>query len=159
MEFLRMWMGESPRGANPAKRRSDVVTVSTSMSLSSWESVTTLRSYAHESDAATISTERVATRLRLLRAAPSSSLNAASISSLLTRLASLVATLRRKDATLLIYLNTVEEGKGGRTVFVEDGLAVKPVEGTALLYKSKTEVRKGARTKPTRRACERLMYL
>jgi len=45
-----------------------------------------------------------------------------------------------KDATLLIYLNTVEEGKGGRTVFVEDGLAVKPVEGTALLYKSKTEL-------------------
>ena len=45
-----------------------------------------------------------------------------------------------KDATLLIYLNTVPEGSGGRTVFPEDGLAVPPISGTALLYKSKTEL-------------------
>ncbi|GMI21500.1 hypothetical protein TrCOL_g9937 [Triparma columacea] len=45
-----------------------------------------------------------------------------------------------KDATLLIYLNTVPEGGGGRTVFPEDGLAVSPISGTALLYKSKTEL-------------------
>ena len=45
-----------------------------------------------------------------------------------------------KDATLLIYLNSVHPENGGRTVFPEDGLAVQPVEGTALLYKSKTEL-------------------
>mmetsp|Transcript_23989 Transcript_23989/g.45146 ORF Transcript_23989/g.45146 Transcript_23989/m.45146 type:complete len:301 (-) Transcript_23989:44-946(-) len=45
-----------------------------------------------------------------------------------------------KDATLLIYLNTVDAKHGGRTVFVEDGLAVAPVQGTALLYKSQTEL-------------------
>jgi len=45
-----------------------------------------------------------------------------------------------KDATLLIYLNTVPEGSGGRTVFPEDGLAVPPTQGTALLYRSKTEL-------------------
>eukprot|EP00520_Triparma_pacifica_P004505 CAMPEP_0118638350 /NCGR_PEP_ID=MMETSP0785-20121206/3633_1 /TAXON_ID=91992 /ORGANISM="Bolidomonas pacifica, Strain CCMP 1866" /LENGTH=261 /DNA_ID=CAMNT_0006529585 /DNA_START=264 /DNA_END=1049 /DNA_ORIENTATION=- len=45
-----------------------------------------------------------------------------------------------KDATLLIYLNDVPEGSGGRTVFPEDGLAVPPTEGTALLYKSKVEL-------------------
>ena len=45
-----------------------------------------------------------------------------------------------KDATLLLYLNTVEEGAGGRTVFPEDGLAVAPKRGTALIYRSKTEL-------------------
>ena len=43
-----------------------------------------------------------------------------------------------KDATLLIYLNSVQ--RGGRTVFPEDGLAVPPTRGTALLYQSKTEM-------------------
>lgn len=32
------------------------------------------------------------------------------------------------------------EGVGGRTVFPEDGFAQTPVEGTALLYRSKTEL-------------------
>ena len=33
-----------------------------------------------------------------------------------------------------------EEGAGGRTVFPEDGLAVAPKRGTALIYRSKTEL-------------------
>jgi len=41
-----------------------------------------------------------------------------------------------KDATLLVYLNDVEENSGGRTVFPEIGLAVPPSKGTALLYES-----------------------
>ena len=45
-----------------------------------------------------------------------------------------------KDPTLLLYLNTVHPANGGRTVFPEDGLAVQPAAGTALLYKSKTEL-------------------
>lgn len=42
-----------------------------------------------------------------------------------------------KDATLLCYLNDVEEGTGGHTVFPEIGLSVAPRKGTALLYESK----------------------
>lgn len=45
-----------------------------------------------------------------------------------------------KDGTLLVYLSDVPEGVGGRTVFPEDGFAQTPVEGTALLYRSKTEL-------------------
>uniref|UniRef100_A0A7R9ZNK8 Fe2OG dioxygenase domain-containing protein n=2 Tax=Craspedostauros australis TaxID=1486917 RepID=A0A7R9ZNK8_9STRA len=45
-----------------------------------------------------------------------------------------------KDATLLLYLNTLPEGVGGRTVFPEDDFAQLPQEGTALLYRSKTEL-------------------
>lgn len=40
-----------------------------------------------------------------------------------------------KDATVLIYLNTLTNG-GGRTVFPEDGLAFAPVSGDALVYDS-----------------------
>ena len=45
-----------------------------------------------------------------------------------------------KDATLLVYLNTVAEGAGGRTVFVEDGFASRPQAGRALMYWSKNEL-------------------
>ena len=45
-----------------------------------------------------------------------------------------------KDATLLVYLNTVEPGGGGRTVFPEDGLAFPPVGGNALLYDSRLDL-------------------
>ena len=45
-----------------------------------------------------------------------------------------------KDGTLLVYLMDVPEGVGGRTVFPEDNFAQTPVEGTALLYRSKTEL-------------------
>lgn len=45
-----------------------------------------------------------------------------------------------KDGTLLVYLSNVPEGVGGRTVFPEDGFAQRPVEGTALLYRSKNEL-------------------
>ena len=45
-----------------------------------------------------------------------------------------------KDATLLVYLNTVERGKGGRTVFPEDGLAFPPEGGNALLYDSRLDL-------------------
>jgi hypothetical protein len=45
-----------------------------------------------------------------------------------------------KDGTLLLYLADVREDVGGRTVFSEDGFAQTPVEGTALLYRSKTEL-------------------
>jgi hypothetical protein len=45
-----------------------------------------------------------------------------------------------KDGTLLLYLATVQENVGGRTVFPEDGFAQTPKEGTALLYRSKTEL-------------------
>ena len=34
----------------------------------------------------------------------------------------------------------VAEGVGGKTVFPEDGFSQTPVEGTALLYRSKTEL-------------------
>lgn len=42
-----------------------------------------------------------------------------------------------KDVTVLIYLNDVAEGCGGRTVFPEDGFASTPVLGRALVYHSK----------------------
>ena len=44
-----------------------------------------------------------------------------------------------KDATLLVYLNTVADG-GGRTVFPEDGLAFAPEGGGALLYDSRLDL-------------------
>lgn len=44
-----------------------------------------------------------------------------------------------KDATVLVYLNTVEGG-GGRTVFPEDGLAFSPVKGDALVYDSRDDL-------------------
>ena len=42
-----------------------------------------------------------------------------------------------KDATILMYLNDVPEGCGGRTIFSEAGLAMPVRRGTALLYCSK----------------------
>lgn len=45
-----------------------------------------------------------------------------------------------KDGTLLVYLASVPKGVGGRTVFPEDDFSQLPVEGTALLYRSKTEL-------------------
>lgn len=45
-----------------------------------------------------------------------------------------------KDGTLLVYLCDVPEGVGGRTVFPEDGFSQTPKQGTALLYRSKTEL-------------------
>lgn len=41
-----------------------------------------------------------------------------------------------KDATVLVCLQEPEEG--GKTVFPEEGIAVKPVKGVALVYRSKT---------------------
>lgn len=43
-----------------------------------------------------------------------------------------------KDATLLVCLEAPEDG--GRTVFVEEGIAVKGVKGAALVYESKREL-------------------
>lgn len=40
-----------------------------------------------------------------------------------------------KDATVLVCLQEPEEG--GRTVFPEEGIAVRPVKGVALVYRSK----------------------
>lgn len=45
-----------------------------------------------------------------------------------------------KDATVLVYLNSVPEGSGGRTVFVEDGFASRPRAGRALIYGSKHDL-------------------
>jgi hypothetical protein len=45
-----------------------------------------------------------------------------------------------KDATVLVYLNEVAEGQGGRTVFVEDGFASRPRAGRALIYWSKHDL-------------------
>lgn len=45
-----------------------------------------------------------------------------------------------KDATVLVYLNSVPEGAGGRTVFVEDGFASRPKAGRALIYWSKNDL-------------------
>mmetsp|Transcript_32102 Transcript_32102/g.98961 ORF Transcript_32102/g.98961 Transcript_32102/m.98961 type:complete len:288 (+) Transcript_32102:328-1191(+) len=45
-----------------------------------------------------------------------------------------------KDCTILIYLNTVAPGAGGRTVFPEDGLAFPPCQGQALVYNSRREL-------------------
>ncbi|KAJ1636794.1 hypothetical protein T492DRAFT_835048 [Pavlovales sp. CCMP2436] len=45
-----------------------------------------------------------------------------------------------KDATLLVYLNSVPEGGGGRTVFVEDGFDSRPQAGRALIYWSKNDL-------------------
>ena len=42
--------------------------------------------------------------------------------------------------TILIYLNTVAPGAGGRTVFPEDGLAFPPCQGQALVYDSRREL-------------------
>mmetsp|Transcript_42799 Transcript_42799/g.167240 ORF Transcript_42799/g.167240 Transcript_42799/m.167240 type:complete len:130 (+) Transcript_42799:559-948(+) len=41
-----------------------------------------------------------------------------------------------KDATLLCYLNDVEDDSGGKTCFPEIGLSVKAKAGSALLYES-----------------------
>ena len=40
-------------------------------------------------------------------------------------------------ATLLVYLNDMEEGSGGRTIFPEAGIASIPKRGVALLYCSR----------------------
>jgi len=45
-----------------------------------------------------------------------------------------------KDATLLVYLDDVPEGCGGRTVFPEYGFSQLPRKGTAMLYRSKPEL-------------------
>jgi hypothetical protein len=46
------------------------------------------------------------------------------------------------DGTLLLHLSSAHtnEDVGGKTVFPEDGFAQKPVEGTVLLFGSKTEL-------------------
>lgn len=41
---------------------------------------------------------------------------------------------------LVLALGAVPEGGGGRTVFPEDNFAQTPVQGTALLYRSMTEL-------------------
>ena len=45
-----------------------------------------------------------------------------------------------KDATVLIYLNTVDGDGGGRTVFPEHGLAFPPSKGDALVYDSRDDL-------------------
>ncbi|KAJ1462663.1 hypothetical protein M885DRAFT_610701 [Pelagophyceae sp. CCMP2097] len=45
-----------------------------------------------------------------------------------------------KDATLLVYLTSLPDGAGGRTVFPEENLAFKPSQGQALLYDSKRDL-------------------
>mmetsp|Transcript_24984 Transcript_24984/g.78254 ORF Transcript_24984/g.78254 Transcript_24984/m.78254 type:complete len:321 (-) Transcript_24984:92-1054(-) len=44
-----------------------------------------------------------------------------------------------QDVTILIYLNDVAEGAGGRTVFPEAGIAVPPRRGTAVFYCSRKD--------------------